>query len=537
MDNPICVAPSGYTSVMKMNVCSDPAVGVTDPSGACGDTDSVTNGGSASTAGSAELGVGADPVQAAIAGLATVDRAMAGILRAIADAGPVDGMPAARLISLAARATGWDIRYLRRTTDTLRAMPGVWAAFDRGLLSWSQIRGITTAAKSLSVADRQELDRRLSAAITDTATAEPDRIVELAGDLAARLDDAATQRSEDNDIQSSYVNLQPDLFGGARLSGALDAIVAACVAEALDGAADPPVADDDHPVDADGNPIPKSWRKPTSRAGQLAEGLHRVCRDWLGGTDGDKSADDQATDDDETVDTDTSAPPAPTGNSRAAKPTALVVVDLNDLIDPKDRDDTTGGTPAATARLLWRLAGGRRRLSTARVHTLTCDAQHIPVLTDGNTPVAIGDAYDPIPAAIRRAAAARDQGCRFPGCDTPQQWTDLHHVIFREHHGPTELANLASLCRHCHNLVHKHGWHLTLHPDGRLTVKRGRWQFTSHPRLRPPRATSRAGPPDRTNPPSGPDPPSDRDPPFGSDSPEHPTPYPTTSPADPTLPF
>lgn len=68
----------------------------------------------------------------AIYGLATVDRAMADILRSIADAGPVDGLPAARLISLAARATGWDIARLRRMTDTLSAMPGVWAAFEPG---------------------------------------------------------------------------------------------------------------------------------------------------------------------------------------------------------------------------------------------------------------------------------------------------------------------------------------------------------------------------------------------------------------------
>lgn len=158
------------------------------------------------------------------------------------------------------------------------------------------------------------------------------------------------------------------------------------------------------------------------------------------------------------------------------------------------------GCPVATARLVWRLAGGRRRLSNARVQTLSCAASHIPVLTDGTIPVAVGDASDPIPTAVRRAAAARDQGCRFPGCDAPQQWTDLHHVVFREHHGPTELANLVSLCRFCHHLVHTHGWQLTLDDDGRLTVRRGRWRFTSHPRLRPPRLTG--GPDPRGDPPA-----------------------------------
>lgn len=194
----------------------------------------------------------------------------------------------------------------------------------------------------------------------------------------------------------------------------------------------------------------------------------------------------------------------------------LVVVDLNDLIDPEDRDDTSSGTPAATARLLWRLAGGRRRQSTARIQMLTCDAKRISILTDGNTPLAIGDAYDPIPAAIRRAATAAIKAVAFQVVIARAQMTDLHHVIWREHRGPTELANLVSFCRFCHNLAHKKGWQLTLHPDGRVTVSRGRWRFTSHPRLRPP-------PP--------------RPPPSRTPPPEHPTVDTSTSHADPELPF
>ncbi|CAN5800331.1 hypothetical protein BH24ACT15_BH24ACT15_37980 [soil metagenome] len=453
----------------------------------------------------------------AVAGLATVDRAMASILRAVADAGPVDGLPAVRLISLAASATGWDIRYLRRTTETLSAMPGVWAAFDSGQISWSQVRGITTAAKGLSVADRHTLDGQLSGAIADNATAEPDRIVEVAGDLAARLDDAAQQRHDTNSAKGIGLRLIPDLFGGATLHGQLDDQLAALVSNAIHGAADAPVADDHQPVDADGKPIPRSWLAPTRRAAQLAEALGRVCAEWLAGRTGfaDDVADDHSGIDhasegggsvehddseihssgrDEDVDgaagtksADSDAPDASTGGAgRGAQPAALVIVDLNDLIEADRRDHTSDGTPATTARLLWRLAGGRRRQSNARIHALTCDATYIPVLTDGNIPIAVGDANDPIPLAIRRAATARDQGCRFPGCDRPAQFTDLHHVIWREHGGPTELSNLVSLCRTCHNLVHQHGWQMTLYDDGRLTVRRGRYQFTSRPRLRPP---------------------------------------------------
>ncbi|CAN5792318.1 hypothetical protein BH24ACT15_BH24ACT15_25830 [soil metagenome] len=460
----------------------------------------------------------------AVAALATVDRAMAQMLRAIADAGPVDGLPAVRLISLAAGATGWDIRYLRRTTETLTAMPAVWAAFDQGDISWSQVRGITTAAKGLAVADRHTLDGQLSGAIADNATAEPDRIVEVAGDLAARLDDAAQERRDTNSAKGIGLRLIPDLLGGSSIHGQLDDQLTALVSNAIHSAADAPVADDHQPTDADGKPIPRSWLAPTRRAAQLAEALGRVCAQWLAGRTRHSNAGDsrgqQGPVGDEDWDPDggglsDTTPPSdpsdtPTGGQagRGAQPAALVIVDLNDLIEADRRDQSTDGTPAATARLLWRLAGGRKRQSNARIHALTCDATHIPVLTDGNIPIAVGDATDPISLAIRRAATARDQGCRFPGCDRPAQFTDLHHVIWREHGGPNQLSNLISLCRTCHNLVHQHGWQLTLYDDGRLTVRRGRYRFTSRPRLRPPPGRlpvthATAG----TDPPDGPDPP------------------------------
>lgn len=40
----------------------------------------------------------------------------------------------------------------------------------------------------------------------------------------------------------------------------------------------------------------------------------------------------------------------------------------------------------------------------------------------------------------------------------PAAWTDLHHVIHWEHGGPTEMWNLASLCRFHHGVVHRLGW-------------------------------------------------------------------------------
>src|SRR5690606_29106376 len=132
----------------------------------------------------------------------------------------------------------------------------------------------------------------------------------------------------------------------------------------------------------------------------------------------------------------------------------------------------------ATSRVVWRAAGGRGRITQVTAARLACDANLIPVLVNGEfVPMAIGHAHSPIPEGLRRAVIASDQGCRFPGCDAPAQWTDAHHVIWRSKGGPTQLDNLVLLCRRCHTRVHERGWLLTLHPDRTLTVTRGRWTF------------------------------------------------------------
>lgn len=61
-------------------------------------------------------------------------------------------------------------------------------------------------------------------------------------------------------------------------------------------------------------------------------------------------------------------------------------------------------------------------------------------------------------AAQRHAAHLRDGGCVFPGCDAPVGWTELHHVVHWQDGGPTDLENLACLCRFHHSVTHQDGW-------------------------------------------------------------------------------
>ncbi len=99
------------------------------------------------------------------------------------------------------------------------------------------------------------------------------------------------------------------------------------------------------------------------------------------------------------------------------------------------------------------------------------------------TTLSVGRATRTIPAPIRTALAVRDKGCRFPGCDRLQGWTDGHHILHWADHGETKVANLVSLCRRHHHMVHERGWSIRLEPDGAVTVAEPRGRPLSPRRL------------------------------------------------------
>lgn len=89
---------------------------------------------------------------------------------------------------------------------------------------------------------------------------------------------------------------------------------------------------------------------------------------------------------------------------------------------------------------------------------LCCDAGLVPMLEDahGQT-IDVGRRTRSIPPAIRRALAARDGGCRFPGC-TATRYLDGHHIEHWIDGGETSLRNTILLCTYHHHQVHEFGF-------------------------------------------------------------------------------
>jgi hypothetical protein len=123
--------------------------------------------------------------------------------------------------------------------------------------------------------------------------------------------------------------------------------------------------------------------------------------------------------------------------------------------------------------------------------TMLCHCAMHQILRDQHIVLAYGRSRYTVPRLMFRALAARDGGCRYPGCDRPVRFCDAHHIRHWRHGGGTDHDNLLLLCTRHHHHVHKHELAVKLLPDATvdITWPDGR-QHTSRPRGRP--TTARA---------------------------------------------
>jgi hypothetical protein len=105
------------------------------------------------------------------------------------------------------------------------------------------------------------------------------------------------------------------------------------------------------------------------------------------------------------------------------------------------------------------------------IRRLCCSGRIVPIILVDGVPINVGRDQRLANRAQRRALRAMYRSCGFPGCETPFNRCDIHHVLPWELGGPTDLANLIPLCARHHHLVHELGWRLELAPDRQLTIR------------------------------------------------------------------
>ena len=387
------------------------------------------------------------------------------------------GLSLEGLLALSSRMTFGDRRTLTNTAVMLRDLPYVRRAFHAGAIGWAEVRGIVAEVRGLDAAGRRQLDAGF-ADLNRFERIDADQVLDTVRDAAGRLRPDRTRDTATRSIERRFLHLQPALDNALTGYFELDAEAGATVLAGLEAVMPPPSAGardvtrdaigeaasdvhGDEETGADGgagadggdgdDPAGAGSDDRRSRARQRADALVRLAELALGG-----------------VTTD--------GRSRRARPRVEVVTDVRTLTG----DDAS----ARSARLLWAALGSPPSLTAAAARRLAEDADLRFLLTDGGQILGVTAPTPTIPAAVRAAVRARDQGCRFPGCSIPIQWTDLHHVIAREQRGPTTVDNLVALCRRHHVAVTEGRWRLSMDEHAIVTVRRGRRTAMSDPPAR-----------------------------------------------------
>ncbi|HET9738426.1 MAG TPA: DUF222 domain-containing protein [Solirubrobacteraceae bacterium] len=293
-----------------------------------------------------------------------------------------------------------------RVARRLQELPAVRAAFARGELSYSKARALTRVENVEREEDLLELARHATASQLERLVRGHRRVV-------------ATERATAGGRPERWVYVEHDDDGALLLQARLPAEEGALVLAALDAARDELAAAD---VSAE-TPL---RRGPVARA----DALLALADGYLAGDRGSR-----------------------TGGDRYQ---VVVHVDTATLSgqDGGARCEIDHGPPLAA--------------SVAR--RLACDAALVHVLEGDGVPLDVSRKTRSVPPALRRALAARDGGCRFPGC-TSHRFVDAHHIEHWADGGRTKLGNLVLLCRHHHRLLHEGGY--TLSSSGRrLTFRR-----------------------------------------------------------------
>jgi hypothetical protein len=139
-------------------------------------------------------------------------------------------------------------------------------------------------------------------------------------------------------------------------------------------------------------------------------------------------------------------------------------------VEPRALQGTTAPT-ATDGHATVELDDAAIDVSAETSQRLACDSSIVVMRHGANGGVLdVGRRRRSIPAAIRRALAARDTRCQFPGCTARR--CDAHHISHWADGGPTSLTNLLLLCRRHHRAVHEGGFRVRRRSDGALVFFR-----------------------------------------------------------------
>ena len=154
------------------------------------------------------------------------------------------------------------------------------------------------------------------------------------------------------------------------------------------------------------------------------------------------------------------------------------------------RDLTRGSGSGSLEAVVGQPDGTVATLPT--VQRLLCGGIQTPILISSTgQPLDVGRSQRLFTTRQRIALAARDGGCRWPGCERPPSWCEAHHIDeWQRDHGRTDVDAGILLCRHHHLLLHEQDWRIvrTSEPPGFSLVPPESVDATRRPRFMPSRS-------------------------------------------------
>jgi len=113
------------------------------------------------------------------------------------------------------------------------------------------------------------------------------------------------------------------------------------------------------------------------------------------------------------------------------------------------------------------LEGAPEAVSIDTARRIACADGLVGVLFSGDRqPLDMGRNQRRFTERQRIALAARDGGCRFPGCSRPPSYCEAHHIDhWLRDAGATDVARGMLLCKYHHLLIHNNGWEIIDDPE------------------------------------------------------------------------
>src|SRR6185369_14736074 len=313
-------------------------------------------------------------------------------------------------------ASGWLSR-----ARLLRALPVLAAAAAEGSVSSDHLDKVQPLVGRVGIEAVRDYDEILA---TVSAAAAPIETQRAAERIAAHLDPDGKPPDPEADFERRELTLAR-VGSMTYVRGRLDPEAAAVMQTVLDALMQPPAADD------------------TRTASQRrVDALTDLLKGFLSGGG------------------------LPTVGGE--RPQLGVLVSPLTLAGLTPTAPTTPSTPAGDALAEVGIAAEPDRpwlawvgeISTELAQRLSCDCETWRVVLDpaSGLPLNLGRTHRVVPAGLRKAVLARDRTCRWPGCDAPAQWVDVHHLDAWAKGGLTNVDRLLSLCRYHHVKVHEGHW-------------------------------------------------------------------------------